>query len=451
MALAERIERAEAQLMTAAAEAARLRRGDDAGFVLRVAGAVATFAEDDSPFNKIAGLGFDGVPDAAVLDRIERAFADRGAAVQAEVAHLADPAIGALLTDRGYRLTSFENVLGLALDDTFERATPPGIEVRVCREDEFDAWLDAVADGFAHPDDQGVPSHEEFPRQALANAERDFAAAGVVHYIALCDGTVAGGGSLRIADGVAQLTGAATTPRHRRRGVQTALLATRLADAAAAGCDIAVVTTQPASKSQQNVQRRGFHLLYTRAILVKEVTSRSPEPEAADEVRVVQYDGAREGLRPLFELAEDSPAQLASYMEDGRVLVALRGTTPIGHLQLVATDRADTFEIKNMAVREDLQRSGVGRRLMRGAIDLVSRERGTRLLVATAAADIGNLRFYQRQGFRMRTVERDAFTPRTGYAPGTLIDGIELRDRVWLDRPLERTPHDAGPSTVHSS
>lgn len=451
MALAERIERAEARLMTAAAEAARLRRGDDAGFVLRVAGAVATFAEDDSPFNKIAGLGFDGVPDAAVLDRVERAFADRGAAVQAEVAHLADPAIGALLTDRGYRLTSFENVLGLALDGTFERATPPGIEVRVCREDEFDAWLDAVADGFAHPDDQGVPSHEEFPRQALANAERDFAAAGVAHYIALCDGTVAGGGSLRVADGVAQLTGAATAPRHRRRGVQTALLSTRLADAAAAGCDIAVVTTQPASKSQQNVQRRGFHLLYTRAILVKEVTSRSPEPEAADEVSVVQYDGAREALRPLFELAEDSPAQLASYIEDGRVLVALRGTTPIGHLQLVATDRADTFEIKNMAVREDLQRGGVGRRLMRAAIDLVSRERGTRLLVATAAADIGNLRFYQRQGFRMRTIERDAFTPRTGYEPGTLIDGIELRDRVWLDRPLERAPHDAGPSTAHSS
>jgi hypothetical protein len=52
--------------------------------------------------------------------------------------------------------------------------------------------------------------------------------------------------------------------------VQTALLAARAADAAAAGCDIAVVTTQPGSRSQHNVQRRGFDLLYTRAILVKE-------------------------------------------------------------------------------------------------------------------------------------------------------------------------------------
>ena len=52
--------------------------------------------------------------------------------------------------------------------------------------------------------------------------------------------------------------------------MQTALLAARLADAAAAGCNVAVVTTQPGSRSQHNVQRRGFDLLYVRAVLVKE-------------------------------------------------------------------------------------------------------------------------------------------------------------------------------------
>jgi hypothetical protein len=29
---------------------------------------------------------------------------------------------------------------------------------------------------------------------------------------------------------------------------------------------------------------------------------------------------------------------------------------------------------------------------------------------------------------------RDAVTPATGYPSGLRIDGIELRDRVWLDR-----------------
>jgi GNAT superfamily N-acetyltransferase len=269
-ALAERIERAEAQLIARASKAARHRRADTAGFVIPFAGGVASFAEEGSPFNKVAGLGFGGVPRAAALDQIERAFTACGAPVQIELAHLADPAIGALLTERGYRLVSFENVLGLAIEGEPERVTLPGVEVRPSGDGEFEAWLDVVAEGFAHPDMQGVPSHEEFPRDVIARAERDFAAAGVTRYIALRDGVIAGGASFRMADGVAQLTGAATAPAHRRRGVQTALLSARFADAAAAGCDVAVVTTQPGSKSQQNAQRRGFDLLYTRAVLVKQ-------------------------------------------------------------------------------------------------------------------------------------------------------------------------------------
>jgi len=267
-ALAERIERADAQLVTEASRAAH-RRNHGRGFVLPLAGGVASFAEPGSPFNKVAGLGFAGVPDAADLDEIERAFAACDSPVQVELPHLADPEIGALLTDRGYRLESFENVLGRALSDETERVTPPGIEVRRSGDEEFDAWLDVAADGVAHPDAEGVPWHEEFPREIYIRAERDMAAAGVVRYAALRDGVLAGGAGLRLAEGVAQFAGAATAPAHRRHGIQAALLSARLVDAAAAGCDVAVVVTQPGSKSQQNAQRRGFDLLYTRAILVK--------------------------------------------------------------------------------------------------------------------------------------------------------------------------------------
>jgi GNAT superfamily N-acetyltransferase len=268
-ALAERIERVEAGLMARAAEAAAHRRPDMAGFVIPVAGGVATFAGEGSPFNKVAGLGFGGVPSADALDEIERAFATRDAPVQIELSNVGDPATGTRLTERGYRLVSFENVLGLALEGEAERVTPAGIEVRPSGDDELELWLDVVLDGVAHPDTQGVPSHEEFSREAVDRAERELAAAGIERYVALRAGVVAGGASFRMAEGVAQLTGAATSPRHRRRGVHSALLSARLADAAGAGCDIAVVTTQPGSKSQQNVQRRGFDLLYTRAVLVR--------------------------------------------------------------------------------------------------------------------------------------------------------------------------------------
>ncbi len=260
VALAERIERAEADLM------ARAGAATPASFALPAAGGVASFAGPDSPFTKVAGVGFGGMPD---FDAIERAFASRGMPVQVELPHLAEPAIGAALTGRGYRLVSFENVLGLALGDEAEHVPPSGIEVRPS-DDDFDEWIAVVTDAFAAADTEGVPSHEDFPREALAAAMRAFEAAGVRRYTAVRDGELAGGASFHVADGIAQLTGAATAPAHRRHGVQTALLMARLAEAAEAGCDIAVVTTQPGSKSQQNVQRQGFSLLYTRAILVKD-------------------------------------------------------------------------------------------------------------------------------------------------------------------------------------
>jgi GNAT superfamily N-acetyltransferase len=266
--LAERIERVETQFITAGAAAAGARTGD-ATFVIPVAGGAACFADEGSPLNKVVGLGFHGVPGADALAEVERAFAAAGApATQVELANLADPAIGALLTGRGYRLVDFENVLGRALRGGVSPVVPPGVEVRLAG-DELQAWLDVVVSGFAHPDTEGVPSHGDFPREIVEKAERDVEQAGATPYLAYCDGVVAGGGSMRISEGVAQLTGAATVPACRRRGVQTALLAARLADATRAGCDIAVVTTAPGSKSQQNAQRRGFHLLYTRAVLVK--------------------------------------------------------------------------------------------------------------------------------------------------------------------------------------
>lgn len=265
--LAQRIEAAEAKLIVAATEAARARGAR--GLVLPIAGGYACSAEDGSPMNKLVGIGFGGVPDSAAMDDVEQTLTGLGVAVQVELSSLADPEVAALLADRGYHLVGFENVSGRLLPGDLQPVTAHGVEIRRGNADDIDAWVDAVVEGFAHPDDEGVPSHEEFPRDVVERAERDFEKAGATPYVAVCDGMVAGGGSVRLTDGVAQLTGAATVPACRRRGVQTALLATRLLDAATAGCDIAVVTTAPGSTSQKNVQRRGFHLLYTRAVLVK--------------------------------------------------------------------------------------------------------------------------------------------------------------------------------------
>ena len=268
--LVARLEREEAALVRAGAEAARARQPGVGCLVVPLAGGLAAWAGDGSPLNKVAGLGFEGLPRTEELAAIEFAFAQRATPVRVELASLASPELAALLSSRGYRFVGFENVLGLALADRAPAATTAGVEVTESTPDEFSGWLDVVVTGFAHPDEQGVPTDEEFPRDVLESVMTDLAGGhGFSRYVARRGGALAGGASLRMGGGVAQLCGAATLPEHRRQGVQSALLDARLDLARRAGCDIAVVTTQPGSKSQQNVERQGFRLLYTRAVLVR--------------------------------------------------------------------------------------------------------------------------------------------------------------------------------------
>jgi GNAT superfamily N-acetyltransferase len=150
-------------------------------------------------------------------------------------------------------------------------------------------------------------------------------------------------------------------------------------------------------------------------------------------IRVEPYAGDRHDLLWSFRLAEDSESSLAGYLERGLVWVA-RGAdgSVVGHLQAIPHGQA--WEVLNTAVAEDRRGEGIGRLMLEAAVDAARTAGVTRVVVATAAADIGNLRFYQRCGFRMERVVRDAFTPETGYPDPIDIDGIPLRDQVWFSK-----------------
>lgn len=149
-------------------------------------------------------------------------------------------------------------------------------------------------------------------------------------------------------------------------------------------------------------------------------------------MKIRWYTESRTGLRGLFELAEDSQQELDGYLHLGRVLVAVEDGDIVGHLQLLDGDTPEQVELRSLAVVQARRRRGIGRALVERAVAESHADGAGTLLVATAAADVGNLRFYQRLGFRMLRVERDAFTRSQGYPEGLVIDGIPLRDRVWL-------------------
>ncbi|HLN61694.1 MAG TPA: GNAT family N-acetyltransferase [Symbiobacteriaceae bacterium] len=84
-------------------------------------------------------------------------------------------------------------------------------------------------------------------------------------YIGFVDGEPAGFGQLHMANGVGSLALAGTLKQFRGRGLQTALILRRIADAAAAGCDLIATQTGNGTASQRNMERLGLRVAYTKA------------------------------------------------------------------------------------------------------------------------------------------------------------------------------------------
>src|SRR4051794_1479602 len=129
------------------------------------------------------------------------------------------------------------------------------------------------------------------------------------------------------------------------------------------------------------------------------------------------YYGDRSRLRALFEEADDSSEPLDTYIDEGRVIVARLGDQVVGHLQLIDAGRDGSVELSNLAVVPQKRGVGIGRRRVDQAIVVSLQDGYARMIAAPAAADIENLRFYQRCGFRLSSVKPDAFDVDGGYQP----------------------------------
>jgi GNAT superfamily N-acetyltransferase len=269
-ALAARIDRAEMRLSMSVAETVARRDPSARVLVSPIGGGHAVFAGQGGPANKAIGVGFGASLDEAALETIEQQWRERGEPMRFELSTLADASLAPLLTARGYRITGFENVSGRGIDaaDTAP-SLPAGVTIDDVPADHYREWLDVTLDAFGAPDGS-APNEEQYPRELLEGVMADFVATpGFTRYLLRVDGVPAGEATMRLDDRIAQLCGAATLPAFRRRGIQSLLFRWRIALARDAGCDLAVVTTQPGSRSQSNAIRQGFSLLYTRVVLIK--------------------------------------------------------------------------------------------------------------------------------------------------------------------------------------
>ncbi len=224
---------------------------------LEVAGGCAVFVGAASPLSHAVGIGLHGPVAEFELDRLEAFFRSRGAKVSIELCPLADPAMLETLGKRGYCITEFNNVLVKRLSGTTVVLTP---RVRLALADEVDKWSHTVGMGFFEASD--LTTEEMDVGRAIC------AMPGAMCYLAATEaGELAGGAAAAIHGPLATLFADSTIARHRRIGLHGELIAARLNEALAQGCELATAATLPGSGSQRNYERMGFQVVYTRVTL----------------------------------------------------------------------------------------------------------------------------------------------------------------------------------------
>lgn len=258
LALARRLEKAEAQSNVEFVNARAKAFPDSGAEWIEVAGAYAMFDGVTSPLTQTFGLGMFETVTEADMERVEKFFRDRGAPVFHEVSPLADLSLLDLLNGRGYQPIEFTSVMFRPLRPGVSLAAPrdEGLRVRVVGESEYDVWARTASKGWS-----------EFPELAdfMLDLSRISASrSGAVSFLSELDGEPIATGALSICEGVALLAGASTVPEGRRRGAQLALLESRLSHAVEQGCDLAMMCALPGSASQRNAERQGFRIAYTR-------------------------------------------------------------------------------------------------------------------------------------------------------------------------------------------
>ena len=207
--------------------------------------------------NRGVGVGLGGTPPDVLLDEVEQFYGECEVPPSLEICPWVPTGVIDELRARDYRVDWFRNVYARTLDDL-----PPGVSavhIEIIDHDEIDEWV-AILGADHEPGSPARHLSDEFSRAIHGTP-------GSMHLVARVDGTAIGCGSLTIVQGVGWLGGAATLPLQRGRGTQHALLVNRLQRAQRDGCSLAAVTALPGTASARNLERVGFRLLYTQAVM----------------------------------------------------------------------------------------------------------------------------------------------------------------------------------------
>lgn len=139
--------------------------------------------------------------------------------------------------------------------------------------------------------------------------------------------------------------------------------------------------------------------------------------------------------RPMELLLTADPSEelVKDYLERGHCYTAEIDKQIVGVFVLLKIS-SDTIELINIAVDEKFQGRGMGKALVKDAIQ-IAKDMGYKTIeVGTGNSSIDQLALYQKCGFRITGVDKDFFI--RNYEEEIFENGIKCRDMVRLSQTL---------------
>jgi len=135
----------------------------------------------------------------------------------------------------------------------------------------------------------------------------------------------------------------------------------------------------------------------------------------------------------LLLLADPSRELVEEYVQRGQCYLAEEDGEVIGVYVLLPT-RPQTVEIVNVAVAEAHQGRGIGKQLVKHAIQTAKAQGYKTVEIGTGNSSIGQLALYQKCGFRITGIDKDFFIRH--YAEPIFENGIPCRDMIRLSQEI---------------
>jgi ribosomal protein S18 acetylase RimI-like enzyme len=157
------------------------------------------------------------------------------------------------------------------------------------------------------------------------------------------------------------------------------------------------------------------------------------------EIAIKKLEAAQDGNMAnavpydLLLLADPSKTLIDYYLKRGLCFTASIEGHVIAVYVLLDT-RPETMEIVNIAVREEYQGIGIGRKLILHAVDIARAMKAKTLEVGTGNSSVQPLMLYQKCGFRITGIDKDFFVRH--YKEAIFENGIPCRDMVRLSMDL---------------